>query len=58
MKRTLILALAVSCSIQFAGAQKKPAIVNPAIDMQGYLKAASDAAQQRESSVLGAPASL
>jgi len=49
MKRTLILALALACSIQFAGAQKMPAIVNPAIDMQGYLKAASEAAQQRES---------
>ena len=49
MKRTLILALALACSIQFAGAQKKPGLVNPAIDMQGYLKAASEAAQQRES---------
>src|SRR5215831_19431728 len=49
MKRTLILALALACSIQSAGAQKKPDLVNPAIDMQGYLKAASEAAQQRES---------
>jgi len=49
MKRILILAVAVVCSIQLAGAQKKAAIVNPNIDMQGYLKAAADAASYRES---------
>jgi hypothetical protein len=49
MKRTLILAIAMVCSIQFADAQKKPAISNPNIDMQGYLKVASEAAEYRES---------
>ena len=49
MTRVLILAVTVVCSIQFAGAQKKAAIVNPNIDMQGYLKAAADAASYRES---------
>ncbi len=49
MKRTLILALAIVCSIQFADAQKKTGIVNPNIDMQGYLKVASEAANYRES---------
>jgi hypothetical protein len=49
MTRVLILAVTVVCSIQLAGAQKKAAIVNPNIDMQGYLKAAADAASYRES---------
>ena len=49
MKRTLILAMAIVCSIQFADAQKKPAISNPNIDMQGYLKVAAEAAEYRES---------
>lgn len=49
MKRTLILALAMLCSIQFADAQKKAAVVNPNIDMEGYLKVAADAASYRES---------
>jgi len=49
MKRTLILAIAIVCSIQFADAQKKPAISNPNIDMQGYLKVAAEAAEYRES---------
>src|SRR5580765_3717253 len=49
MKRTLILAIAIVCSIQFADAQKKPAIANPNIDMQGYLKVAVEAANYRES---------
>jgi len=49
MTRVLILALTVVCSLQLAGAQKKADIVNPNIDMQGYLKAAADAASYRES---------
>src|SRR4030095_6951756 len=49
MKRILMLALALVCSIQFADAQKKAAVVNPNIDMQGYLKVAADAAEYRES---------
>ena len=48
MKRTLILALAIVFGIQIAGAQKKAGIANPNIDMQGYLKVASQAADYRE----------
>jgi 3-mercaptopyruvate sulfurtransferase SseA len=49
MKRTLILALAIVFAIQIADAQKKAGIANPNIDMQGYLKVASEAANYRES---------
>src|SRR6185369_5703665 len=49
MKRILILAVLVAGSIQLAESQKKTAIVNPNIDMQGYLKVASEAADYRES---------
>jgi rhodanese-like protein len=49
MKRLLFLVLAVLGTIHFVGAQKKPAISNPNIDMQGYLKVASEAAAYRES---------
>jgi hypothetical protein len=49
MKKTLILALVFAGSIQLAAAQKKAAVVNPNIDVQGYLKAAADAARYRES---------
>ena len=49
MKRLLFLVLAILGTIHFAGAQKKPAIPNPNIDMQGYLKVASEAAAYRES---------
>ena len=49
MKRILILALAIVGSIQLAGAQKKTAVINPNIDMQGYLRAAVEAASYRES---------
>src|SRR5262249_18901527 len=50
MKKTLVLMVALTCAIQFADAQKKQvSIINPNIDMQGYLKAASEAAQYRES---------
>jgi phage shock protein E len=49
MKKLLIVALAIFGVIQLAGAQKKTTVVNPNIDMQGYLKAASEAAAYRES---------
>jgi hypothetical protein len=53
MKRLLLLVLAVFAAIHFdghlAGAQKKPAISNPNIDMLGYLKVAAEAADYRES---------
>src|SRR5436190_20013836 len=49
MKRILILVVAMICSIQFADAQKKTSVVNPNIDMQGYLKVASEAADYRGS---------
>ena len=49
MKRTIILAVALVCVIQFADAQKRASIVNPNIDMQGYLKTAAEAAHYRES---------
>jgi hypothetical protein len=49
MKRLLVLALAILCVATIAAAQKRPGIANPAIDMQGYLRAASDAAEHRES---------
>jgi 3-mercaptopyruvate sulfurtransferase SseA len=48
MKRTLILALAMVFGIQVADAQKKAGVANPNIDMQGYLKVASEAADYRE----------
>ena len=48
MKRMLILVVAMFCSIQLADAQKKAAVTNPNIDMQGYLKVASEAANYRE----------
>ena len=49
MKRTLILALAIALGIQITAAQKKASVVNPNIDMQGFLKVASEAAGYRES---------
>ena len=49
MKRFLLVALAIFGVLQFAGAQKKTPIPNPKIDMQGYLKVASEAAAYRES---------
>src|SRR3954471_19074184 len=49
MKRILILVLAITVGIQIVDAQKKSGITNPNIDMQGYLKVASEAADYRES---------
>jgi len=48
MKRLMLATLMILCSMSFASAQK-PAIANPAIDMEGYLRAAADAAEHRES---------
>jgi hypothetical protein len=49
VKKSVILALALACSIQLVGAQQKAAVTNPNIDMQGYLRAAIEAAGYRES---------
>jgi hypothetical protein len=49
MNRLLLLTLTILCIAPFAWAQKKPGIANPAIDMEGYLRAASEAAEHRES---------
>jgi phage shock protein E len=49
MKRTLTLALMILCAGTIAFAQKKAGIANPAIDMPGYLRAAAEAAEHRES---------
>jgi hypothetical protein len=49
MNRLLLLTLVILCVASFALAQKKPAIANPAIDMEGYLRTAAEAAEHRES---------
>jgi hypothetical protein len=49
MNRLLILALTILFAATIVLAQNKPAIPNPAIDMQGYLRAAAEAAEHRES---------
>ena len=49
MKRLFVLVLTILCVATIAFAQKKTGIANPAIDMQGYLRAASEAAEHRES---------
>ena len=49
MKRLLLLALAILCVVPIACAQRKSGIANPAIDMQGYLRVAGEAAEHRES---------
>ena|SRR5262252_2895061 len=54
MIRTLLLTLIILSISAVACAQQK-AIVNPNIDMQGYLKAASEAAEYRESRRLSEP---
>jgi phage shock protein E len=48
MKRFLLLACAISCLATFARGQSKAPIPNPAIDMQGYLLVAKEAAAHRE----------
>jgi len=49
MNRLLLLTLTILCIAPLALAQKKAGIANPAIDMQGYLRAASEAADHRKS---------
>jgi len=49
MKRLLLLTLTVLCAGTIAMAQKTVGIPNPAIDMPGYLRVASEAAKYRES---------
>jgi Rhodanese-like domain len=49
MKRLLLVMFVIFGVMPLAGAQRKPKITNPNIDMQGYLKAASEAAEYRES---------
>src|SRR5712671_2842489 len=49
MKRLLLLTLTILCVAPFAGAQGNHVVVNPAIDMQGYLRISAEAAKYRES---------
>ena len=49
MKRLFFLMLTILCVVPIACAQEKIGIANPAIDMQGYLRAAAEAAGHRES---------
>src|SRR5260221_14410732 len=49
MKRLLLLTLTILAAVTFARAQSNPAAVNPAIDMQGYLRISAEAAKYRES---------
>ena len=49
MKRLLLLTLAILSVVPLARAQSNPRVVNPAIDMQGYLRISAEAAKHRES---------
>lgn len=49
MKRSLLLTLTILSAVLIARGQSGPAIVNPAIDMQGYLRISAEAAKYRES---------
>ena len=49
MKRSLLLTLTILSVVLIARGQSRPAIVNPAIDMQGYLRISAEAAKYRES---------
>lgn len=46
--RLLLLVLAISCVTTGASGQDKPAAVNPAIDMGGFLQISVEAARHRE----------
>ena len=46
--RLLLLTLAISCVLSGAIGQDRSAAVNPAIDMEGYLRVSSEAARHRE----------
>lgn len=48
MKRLMLLALAILCSAPIACGQSEARINNPAIDMQGYLATAAEAAKHRQ----------
>jgi rhodanese-like protein len=49
MRRLLLLTLTILSVVPFASAQRTTAVVNPAIDMQGYLRISAEAAKHRES---------
>jgi len=49
MKRLLLVTLTILCVVPIAFAQGKSGIANPAIDMNGYLRLAAEAAEYRES---------
>ena len=49
MKRLLLLTLTILSVVPFATAQMNTAVVNPAIDMQGYFRISAEAAKHRES---------
>ena len=46
--RLLLLALAISCALTGASGQDRSPAVNPAIDMEGYLRVSAEAARHRE----------
>jgi hypothetical protein len=46
--RLLLFALAIPCLLTGASGQRRPAAANPAIDMEGYLRVAAEAARHRE----------
>ncbi|HKX83982.1 MAG TPA: hypothetical protein VJL58_07180, partial [Pyrinomonadaceae bacterium] len=48
MRRTFFLAALTLAVSAFAYSQPEPKIVNPAIDMEGYLKISREAAKYRE----------
>jgi hypothetical protein len=49
MKRLFVLVLTILCAATIALAQKTAGIPNPAIDMPGFLRVASEAAEHRQS---------
>ena len=46
--RLLLLAFAISCVLTGASGQDRSAAVNPAIDMEGFLRVSAEAARHRE----------
>lgn len=46
--RIFLLILTISCVMSLAIAQRQPAILNPAIDMDGFLRSSKEAAKHRE----------
>ena len=47
--RLFLLTLTILCVVSLPQAQNKARIVNPAIDMEGYLRVSTEAAKHRES---------